>query len=162
MISAMAACRVVVAVSAESSPRRSSPTRREFRWAWRSPRIESGIRVLARMTARSPSCSSPPRHSLTGGTCSPSWKKSDTPSTAWLPGRIPPTSVWCRMLAAKPISPPPFGSNAGWIMKKSGKWPEPRNGLLKSTTSPGCSPSRPNSAIACLAANDIAPMWPGL
>jgi hypothetical protein len=47
-------------------------------------------------------------------------------------------------------------------MKKSGKWPDPRKGLLKRTTSPGRSASPGNAAIAFFAANDIAPMWPGL
>jgi hypothetical protein len=65
------------------------------------------------------------------------------------------------MFAAKPMSRP-SSVNAGWIMKKSGKCPEPRKGLLNSTTSPGRSRSPGNAWTAFLAANDIAPMCPGL
>src|SRR5437773_517373 len=57
------------------------------------------------------------------------------PSTPWLPGREPPTSVWWTMLTTKPISA--FSWKAGWVTKKSGKWPEPSSGSLGRLAWPG-------------------------
>ena len=74
MISAIAAWTVSWPYRRASSTIRSSPTRSEFRWARRSPSIDSAVRVFASTMARMSSCSSPPFHGLIGGTCRPSWK----------------------------------------------------------------------------------------
>jgi hypothetical protein len=81
------------------------------------------------------------------------------PSTPWLPGREPPTSVWWTMLTAKPIRW--LSWKAGWVMKKSGKWPEPSSGSFSNIASPGRSVSTGCAARALRTAADIAPMWPG-
>src|SRR6266850_5464522 len=63
------------------------------------------------------------------------------------------------MLTAKPISSPRW--NAGCVMKKSGRWPEPSSGSFRRIASPGRSVSTGCAASAFLTAKDMAPMWPG-
>jgi hypothetical protein len=63
------------------------------------------------------------------------------------------------MLTAKPTSVPSW--NAGCVMKKSGKWPEPSSGSLSRMASPGRRVSTGWAASALRTAADIAPMWPG-
>src|SRR5262249_23730485 len=59
------------------------------------------------------------------------------PSTAWLPGREPPTSVWWTRLTPNPTSSP--CQKQGWATRKSGKWPDPSWGSLSSRVSPDLS-----------------------
>ena len=74
MISSIPARRVSRPYRAANSCSLSSPTRSALRWARRSPRTLSGVRVFAAMIPTMPSCSWYSFQTLVGGMRSPSWK----------------------------------------------------------------------------------------
>ena len=70
----------------------------------------------------------------------PSWKISVL-SQAAEPGSRPPTSPWCAVVVAKPISVP--SRNTGRNTKMSCRWMPPSNGSFITKTSPGLHPVAP-------------------
>ena len=68
-----------------------------------SPSTLSGTRTFFSMIAKIASLGAPRSYSFSVGMRSPSWYTS-TESVELLPGTIPPTSVWCATVAAKPWS----------------------------------------------------------
>lgn len=67
----------------------------------RSLSFISGVRVLLRMTSSAVRFSRPASTILTGGILRPS-SQIDPASLTWLPGTLPPTSIMCPNMDAKP------------------------------------------------------------
>ena len=62
----------------------------------------SGVRVLLRMTSSAVRFRTPPSTILTGGIRRPS-SQIDVASLTWLPATLPPTSIMCPNIDAKPM-----------------------------------------------------------
>src|SRR5919198_98948 len=87
----------------------------------------------------------------------PSWKISVL-SQAADPGRWPPTSPWCAVVVAKPISPP--SRYTGLNTKMSCRWIPPSKGSFMTNTSPGRR-SSPHFARSVDIACGTEPRWKG-